>query len=413
MPASLVCRYLNLFVITLITVHAYLDQTEIDTLNILYNSWNGDFWSHCKWNMSIINDITEGNVIPHHCGLYFGTHTTLNNYQYVHSLFFRDYPHNNITGTIPSQISNLKYLLQINPFYNELYGTIPSAICNMNNLLDFLIYGNNFNGAVPDCLFDMPNILAIALMDNPKLSLKSSNIVQLCNKINNDYFEWLQLADIIYYGSIPDCIGYNLTNMYLLHIANMNGSLTGTIPPSLNNLTHLVSLEMKHLYGIETNTETYLNLKRMPHLFWIKLDLSYFMIDVLDLCELQLFAIGLVHNDENHLIEFPNNCIFENNKLEEFSINGHGFIGTINELLCTQNETLLELAILNTKYVQIDISDCITQFHQICVVQIENNTQFYSLPTISFNSSYLFVVIIQNNKHLNGEINNLLTENSP
>eukprot|EP01084_Bolivina_argentea_P254953 428727_1 len=412
MSNSLMWLYLNLCITTIITVNGYLDQIEIPALNNLYTAWNGKYWSYCKWNMSSINDTSENNFISNHCGLYFGSYTTQNNSQYVRALHFRNYPHNNITGTIPVAISNLKQLRQISLFYNELHGTIPKAICNLTNLNDFLIYGNDFNGALPDCLFDLPNFASIAVIGNPQLSLKSSNIQQICNNMNHDNFEWLQLRDVVYYGSIPQCIGYNLTNMYVLQITGINSNLTGSIPSSLNNLIYLQALEINNLPGIETNTKTYLNLKQMTNLFWIHLDLSFVDIELLDLCELDVTRVALTNHNESNLIHFPNTCIFENNNLNALYITGYGFNGTVDELLCMHNETLSELVISNTKYVKINIPNCIVHFHQLTTVKIANNTQLYSIPAYSFNSSYLFILQIENNKNLKGQINNLLTENS-
>eukprot|EP01084_Bolivina_argentea_P015115 28269_1 len=402
-----------LYLLTTICIsNAYLDQAEIIALNNLFDAWNGQHWINCKWNITAINDSNPYNVIPNHCGLKFGTYVNQTNYQYIRQLSFYDYPHNNMTGTIPTSISSLKNLLQIVMFYNDLYGTIPSAICNITSLIDLNIYGNNFNGPVPDCLFDMPYLLSIALVDNPKLLIKSSNLEQICNNTNSQSFEWLQLANILYIGEIPECIGYNLTNLYFLQFAQISGNLSGSIPMSLNNLVNLVKLKFSYLHGLDSIHKTHLNLKEMRNLIDINLDLLYVDIDLMDLCELHLFGIALTNYDESNLVKIPNNCVFENNSLETFEIRGNGFVGSIDETLCKHNETLVILALWDTKYLEINIPNCIIHFHELIMVTLQNNRQFYSIPEYSFNSSNLYILCIYNNPYLSGKINNLLTENS-
>eukprot|EP01084_Bolivina_argentea_P264278 447619_1 len=139
-------------IITYLLQHTcgYLDIIEINVLNELYNEWNGEYWTFCKWNISLINNQNNNSYINNHCGLIFNNHTNTNYYQFVDWLWL-DPSHfmDNLTGTIPTSIGNLSHLSFFQSFYLDLYGIIPIEFCNMYRLNVFSIHGNRLNGAIP------------------------------------------------------------------------------------------------------------------------------------------------------------------------------------------------------------------------------------------------------------------------
>eukprot|EP01084_Bolivina_argentea_P081120 146914_1 len=231
---SFLCLNLIMIILWLLGIDlsfGYLNNQEINTLNDIYNAWNGPFWSGCSWNMHIINDTNTENYIINHCGLFFGNHS-IHNYQFVDGIDFNKVhiTINNMTGTIPSTIANLSNLTLFRLFYNELYGTIPYEFCNIHSLKNFYIYGNDFNGLISECLFNLSQIEAIAFGNTPNISINSRMLEILCN--NHDItnrFDFLQFVNVDYIGSIPECIGYKLTNIGYLGIDSIS-SLNGTIP---------------------------------------------------------------------------------------------------------------------------------------------------------------------------------------
>ena len=57
---------------------------------------------------------------------------------------------NQLTGTIPSDISNLSGLTHLDLGGNSLSGTIPSGLSSLSKLIFLFLDGNSLNGTIPD-----------------------------------------------------------------------------------------------------------------------------------------------------------------------------------------------------------------------------------------------------------------------
>ncbi|KAG2657064.1 hypothetical protein PVAP13_1KG116300 [Panicum virgatum] len=66
-----------------------------------------------------------------------------------HMLQYLNASHNNLQGTIPLSVEQMKGLLVIDLSYNNLSGDIPEFLANMNDLSAFNLSFNNFKGQVP------------------------------------------------------------------------------------------------------------------------------------------------------------------------------------------------------------------------------------------------------------------------
>ena len=58
-------------------------------------------------------------------------------------------PRNQLTGSIPAEIGNLHYLVYLNLSDNHLSGRIPSEIAGLSNLVALYLNGNQLEGCVP------------------------------------------------------------------------------------------------------------------------------------------------------------------------------------------------------------------------------------------------------------------------
>ncbi|KAJ4977706.1 hypothetical protein NE237_008486 [Protea cynaroides] len=83
---------------------------------------------------------------------------------YLNTLVFRHIT--NLTGTIPSTITNLKLLTMVRLSYTNLSGPIPSFLSELTNL-DYLdLSFNQFSGSIPSSLSSLPNLTVLHLDRN-------------------------------------------------------------------------------------------------------------------------------------------------------------------------------------------------------------------------------------------------------
>jgi hypothetical protein len=117
---------------------------------------------------------------------------------------------NDITGSIPSSMGNLRGLTTLDLSQNRLTGSIPSEIGDLPDLDVLFLGNNNFTGSiVPEWVRNLTSL--------SELSLKGSSLT----------------------GQIPAFLG-DLTRLRLLDLGE--NKLTNTIPQALGNLENLVVL---------------------------------------------------------------------------------------------------------------------------------------------------------------------------
>ena len=116
---------------------------------------------------------------------------------------------NDLSGQIPAELSDLRFLRVVWLYDNALTGTIPSELGRLTNLLDLRMSDNRLTGTIPTELGALTNLSSLRLGGN-------------------------QLQ-----GNIPMALG-NRTSLTYLHL--QNNELTGTIPQALGDLPKLVSV---------------------------------------------------------------------------------------------------------------------------------------------------------------------------
>ena len=144
-------------------------------------------------------------------------------------------PDNQLRGTIPSDLSNLSNLRTLWLSRNQLTGMIPLELGSLSNLQWLVMSGNQLTGTIPLELGRLSNLRGLYLSGN---QLEGTIPLELGNLSN---LEELVLQESQLTGEIPPELG-DLTNLERLSLHN--NQLTGAIPPELGKLTNLSGLQL-------------------------------------------------------------------------------------------------------------------------------------------------------------------------
>jgi Leucine-rich repeat (LRR) protein len=218
---------------------ADLAVSECEALVDLYNQTNGDNWhNNANW------------FYGSPC-VWFGV--TCDN-GHVYQLYLYD---NNLTGSIPTALTDLPFLETLVIGGNQFGGTLPGwlftdlpnlrfldlsqsdltgalpIITGISSLQAVILYGNELAGSIPPEYGNLLNLTALDLNDN---KLTGSIPASLGNLIN---LQVLHLADNQLSGPVPDELG-NLTGLLLLNLSG--NQLNGPFPTPVTQMTNLFSL---------------------------------------------------------------------------------------------------------------------------------------------------------------------------
>ena len=166
---------------------------------------------------------------------------------------------NGLSGSLPSELSNLAYLEVLHLYDNVLSGSLPSELGNLTNLKELSFSGNQLSGVLPSSLGNLTNLKVLDLDDN---ALSGSLPSWLGNLTN---LEMLQLGNNQFSGVLPSWLG-NLTNLTVLALGH--SALSGSLPSWLGNLTNL---EYLGLHGNQFSGVLPLSLGNLTNLKYLGL----------------------------------------------------------------------------------------------------------------------------------------------
>ncbi len=231
-------------------IHGAIPASERAVLIALYNSTNGDGWKNKSgWKKPPLH--LDGFAKLGTEGNWYGV---ILSEDHVYAI---NLSYNNLSGSIPSQLGNLKNLTTLDLSTNQLSGSIPSQLGNLSILHYFFLYNNQLSGNIPSQLANLTNLEVLDLSGNllsgsiPSQLGNLSNLQSLCLEVN--YLS----------GSIPSQLG-NLSNLEVLFLDNNH--LSGSIPSQLGNLSQLggLYLDSNQLSGsIPTQLGNLINLKSL------------------------------------------------------------------------------------------------------------------------------------------------------
>ena len=156
-----------------------------------------------------------------------------------------------MSGSIPSELSDLANLTRLNLEDNHLIGTVPPQLGKLTNLEVWYLSGNRLDGCVPAGWQNIRahdlNDLGVSFCYAPPPPLTAATdrdaLIALYRSANGNYWfnnsHWLSDAPLnTWYGVTTDENG-RVIGLYL----GKNG-LWGTIPSELGNLTSLQGLSL-------------------------------------------------------------------------------------------------------------------------------------------------------------------------
>jgi Leucine-rich repeat (LRR) protein len=155
----------------------------------------------------------------------------------VTSLEYLSFPNNGLYGVLDSaSIVNLRNLVTLDLGGNQFHGQIPNNIGQLKRLEEFHLNNNNMTGELPSALSNCTNLVTIDLKSNHfSGEITNVNFSNLPNLKNLDL--WLNN----FTGTVPESI-YSCSNLTALRLSSNN--LHGQLSSSIANLKYLSFLSL-------------------------------------------------------------------------------------------------------------------------------------------------------------------------
>src|SRR5690606_14785217 len=181
---SCICMFISSIVL------AQVSNQEKQVLLNLYTATNGPEWNS-TWDIEKPVETWHGITVEN------------NNVVAINLLF------NNLNGTLPATLGQLKSLKKLELSFNPISGNIPSELGNLKTLEVLAINGTALSGSIPEELGNLSNLKQLHLSSN-------------------------QLS-----GNVPESLG-NLKNIEVFNV--FDNDLKGTLPQGLANCQNLKQL---------------------------------------------------------------------------------------------------------------------------------------------------------------------------
>jgi Leucine-rich repeat (LRR) protein len=224
--------------LTIIDDETSFDVEERTALIALYNSTNGDNWTeNSGWNGAEGTECTWYGIT---CMDDHITHIYLDN--------------NNLTGSLPSEISGLKWLIELNLNTNTISGELPAETGALTNLEMLDLSNNQITGSIPDALSTLTTLYQLNLSHNDISGSIPESLFTLSN------LSQLDLSHNHISGSLPNNLG-NLSHLFAFNISA--NKIQGVIPTEITNLQQLYDsqsdLKYNALYSNDSDVIDFLN----------------------------------------------------------------------------------------------------------------------------------------------------------
>lgn len=323
---------------------------------------------------------------------------------------------NNISGTIPSELSELKLIKGLNLQFNRFTGTISSFLGSFSSLEYLLLGRNSFTGTIPPELGQLSMLQQLALGHNTLQGYIPSALGNL---------QSMHTIDLYYTGisgTLPASIG-NWSSMQ--HLNMYNNSLDGTIPETIGNLKQLRSItlglnklsgSLPQSIGGLSQRLLYLDLLRnrfegsippswanLHHLEVLYLNENYLTGPITVVCD--LWNISQVYLSQNYFSGTVPPCLGNRHLLAEIYLQNNTLTGPIpNTLYQLQRLQYFEL---NLNLLTSTIPESLSRLQQLQKLSLFNNFLEGTVPPSFSRLRNLVLLLLQNNQ-LTGPIMNIV-----
>ncbi|CAM8901822.1 unnamed protein product [Rhodiola kirilowii] len=382
------------------------------------NSWNASL-HFCKWQgitcgkrhrqrvtaIELIQEKLNGVVS-----------SSIGNLTFLRSFVLTN---NSLHGEIPKQIGQLWRLRRLSLARNSFEGRIPAELSNCSNILRMSLYGNDLTGRIPFQFVSLSKITLFNVAQNnlvgemPSFLRNFSSLITLDLRFNyfhgeiRDSLQGLSRLKMLLLGanSFSGTISqlYNLSSLVALEIYNnnfigtlaqdmyvsfpkltwfsiSNNSFTGTIPPSLSNMSALTACQMgsNKLRGRVPDDLGKLRNLRILHLYENNL--------------------GSEMPDDLSFIDSLTNCT----KLERLDLGENKFSGPLSDSIGNFTFALRRFSVWNNNITG-HIPERIGELSGLSWVNFGGNIFIGTIPTSIGKFTNLFRLYLGQN-NLNGEI---------
>ena len=293
------------------------DQPDYAPLAALYEATGGDNWT-TSWDLS-------------NCDVCSYSGITCNEDGRVTRIKLDE---NNLTGFIPSEISELEYLTTLNLSRNNLSGSIPSDIGNLTNITTLYLNSNQLSGNIPSEIGNLIQLADLRLDFNSLSGVIPTSLGNLINIFN------LALRENNLTGSIPGSLG-NLSLGSFLLLDNNN--LSGSLPKELSNFGNQREINPNARGGINVANNNFSGCYPIEFKAFCRTD------------------FGLIVDGNENLSDFSEFCFFEDGACDTtmLSCDNLQFISDSSKVVVNGLSTSSKVEVIgkNTNYQTLVICD--------------------------------------------------------
>ncbi|XP_052877368.1 probable leucine-rich repeat receptor-like serine/threonine-protein kinase At3g14840 [Gossypium arboreum] len=252
------------YCLTTLTNGATLPDDEVEALISISQELRKTDWNFsidpCSGGDNWLDESTPANNVT--CDCSFNNNTIC----HVTHILLKG---QNLSGTLPPNLTSLPYLQEIDLTRNYLSGPIPPEWGSSTRLVSISLFGNQLTGQIPEELANLSNLTSLILENNRLSGFLLAALGNLSKierlHLSSNYFtgeipdtfasltslKEFRISDNDFIGQIPEFIFRNWTTLEQIY---MEGSgLSGPIPSINATLENLEYIIISDLNGTETS----------------------------------------------------------------------------------------------------------------------------------------------------------------